>query len=347
MSKLFALVAALAILELNFCAFANAAETDSAEVPPNTESIGEAAEKSEQSKADEVKAALRGEMPEPSNIEAEADKTSAELPTEAPAKKKVSKPVLSDDTEPAAESAPKKKKTAKKVVEEEEEEDEDGDVPKADKEQEANAYMAEDDSRIGAHHDPQAQYEEGCMYLKTKQYQKALDCFSRALQLNPRMHEASYKKALVYQLAGYDKFAARRYQDVLRYRPDMDQARINLAALHRKHKHYVGAEEQYRAVIARNYFCFEAHYNLANVLIDLKRPEEAMKEYKVCQKLKPNAAHVHNNIGVLFLQKNYPEEALQQFKKAASLSPQNSTYQTNVKATAKIIAEKKAKGTTM
>jgi len=63
--------------------------------------------------------------------------------------------------------------------------------------------------------------------------------------------------------------------------------------------------------------------------------------------LKPNSAHVHNNIGVLFLQKNYPEEALQQFKKASALQPQNATYQNNVRHATKVIAEKKAKGTTM
>ena len=340
MSKLFALIAAVAIFELNFSAFAYG-QNDSAYVPPNTESIAETAEKAEQSKADDVKAALRGELPEPSSVE--AAEPAAEV---APAKKKA-KAVLSEDEIAEKPAVKKKSSPAKEMTEEEEEEEEEGDVSKGDKEQEANAFMAQDDSQLGAHHDPQSQYEEGCMYLKMKQYQKALECFNRALELRPKFHEASFKKGMVYQLAGYDKFAARRYQDVLRYRPDMDQARINLAALHRKHKHYVGAEEQYRAVIQRNYFCFEAHYNLANVLIDMKRPEEAMKEYKVCQKLKPNSAQVHNNIGVLFLQKNYPEEALQQFKKAAALSPQNATYTANVKSTVKLIAEKKAKGATM
>ena len=169
--------------------------------------------------------------------------------------------------------------------------------------------------------DPTAHYQKGCELLKENKFQAALNHFNKALELNPKYYEASYKKALIYQLTGYDKFAARRYQDILKYRPDMDLVRINLATLHHKHKHYKGAEEQLTAVVAHNYHCFEAHYNLANVYMDQQKMEDAIKEYKVCLKLQPGNGHVHNNMGVFFLQNEYVDAAVHPFGLASYLQP--------------------------
>ncbi len=189
--------------------------------------------------------------------------------------------------------------------------------------------------------DPVAYYQKGCELLKENKLQAALNHFNKALELNPKYYEASYKKALIYQLTGYDKFAAKRYQDILKYRPDMDLVRINLAALHHKHKHYKGAEEQLKAVVTHNYYCFEAHYNLANVYIDELKPEEAIKEFKVCLKLQPHNALVHNNMGVIFLQKKYVEEAVQEFHRAANLEPANKTFSGNLVLSQKMLNKKK------
>lgn len=196
-------------------------------------------------------------------------------------------------------------------------------------------------------HDPMAYYNRGCELLKANRLQDALNHFNKALELNPKMYEASYKKALIYQLTGYDKFAARRYQEILKYRPDMDLARINLATLHHKHKHYKGAEEQLKLVINRNYYNFEAHYNLANVYLDQQKPEDAVKEYKLCLKLQPKNGHVHNNMGVIFLQKKYVDEAVQEFRKAAALEPANKTFSTNLVMAQKILNKKKSGDVTM
>lgn len=195
--------------------------------------------------------------------------------------------------------------------------------------------------------DPIAHYNRGCELLKANRFQDALNDFNKALELNPKYYEASYKKALIYQLTGYDKFAARRYQDILKYRPDMDLARINLATLHHKHKHYKGAEEQLKLVVNRNYYSFEAHYNLANVYLDQQKPEDAIKEYKVCLKLQPTNAHVHNNMGVIFLQKKYVDEAVQEFRKAANLEPANKTFSTNLVLAQKMLNKRKSGDVTM
>ncbi len=319
MSKRITLLAGMAILQIGFCPSPSMSENSSADdIPPNTESISETAD-----------------AEKPAKFIQKVDE-----PEVAPKK------ALSDiDGDKTVLSSKKSKKVKEEV--EDDKDSEDKDIEKQDKESAANAFMSQDDSHQGSNIDPLAFYQAGLRFMREKKYQAALDSFNKALELNPKYHEASFRKAQVYQLTGYDKYAARRYQDVLNYRPDMTEARLNLAALHRKHKHYSGAEEQLREVIAHNFYSFEGHYNLANVLVEDNKPEEALKEYKLCLKLKPNNPMVHNNLGVLFLQRNYSEEALQEFRKAAQLSPKNPIFTTNIQTTQKLIAEKKSKGLTM
>lgn len=339
MSRSIALIAALAILELSICTTASMSEnSSSADMPANTESISETAESEQPAKLiDEKKA-----------------------PEAQPAQARKSKPMLEEGADESLEARPAKAPLARATRTMEpktdtlqahkaasKDEDKDESELKEDKEVQANAYMSHDDSRPSENCDPLVFYQAGCRAIKQKKYQLALEAFNRALELNPRYYEASYRKALVYQLTGYDKYAARRYQDVLKYRPDMDEARINLAALHRKHKHYTGAEEQLRSVLQHNFASFEAHYNLANVLVEAGKPEEALKEYKTCLKMKPNNPMVHNNLGVLFLERNYPEEALQEFRRANQIDPKNATFISNVGTAQKLIAQKKNKGLTM
>lgn len=334
MSRTVALLAILAILELGICANASKSENSASSAPVNTESISEAADAAKPAELIDS-----GEQ----NLKEEADAKAAHAV--AP----------SSDMEPSAgasgkEAAPKKKYKAQAPKEDLDDHDanrdKSEDIEKDDREAKEQAYMSHDDSHPGGTVDPKMYYDAGCRYISMKKYQLALDAFNKALELSPRYYEASYKKALVYQLAGMDKYAARRYQDILKYK-DMDEVRINLAALHRKHKHYVGAEEQLRAVLQHNWASYEARYNLANVLLEEGKLEDALKEYKMCMKMKPRDPMVHNNIGVLFLQKNYPEEALQEFRKAKELSPANQTFTANINAVQKQIAEKKRKGATM
>lgn len=329
MSRTLALIATLAIFELSICPTSCMSKNSiSSDMPANSESISEMAEA-------EQPARLIEENKDPATTTERASK----LKTVTPKYDETGKTDTGVNAKSSGVAGAKvgKSKDDSKDKDEKDLQDE--------KESAANAYMSHDDS--GEKVDPLLYYQAGLRFMKLKSYQLALDAFNKALEINPKYYEASFRKALVYQLTGYDKYAARRYQDVLKYRPDMDEARINLAALHRKHKHYIGAEEQLEAVIQHNWASFEAHYNLANVLVEDNKMEEALKEYKFCLRLRPGNADLHNNLGVLFLQKEYPDEALQEFRKAAQLAPKNQVFLTNISTASKLIAAKKSKGLAM
>lgn len=167
-------------------------------------------------------------------------------------------------------------------------------------------------------------------YANKKEFQSALNYADKALELQPQNWQAWYQKALVYQLAGYDAAAARRYLQLISHRPDMVEARIAMGMLYRKHADFELAEKEYEAAIEHQYYSFPAHFNLANLYMDQNKMEHALKEYKICLKLQPNNALVHNNLGVIFLHRNYLEEAADEFRKASTLDSANKMFADNL-----------------
>lgn len=184
-------------------------------------------------------------------------------------------------------------------------------------------------------------------FAARKDFQSALNYVDKALELQPQNWQASYQKALVYQLAGYDAAAARRYLQIIARRPDMLEARISMGMLYRKHGNLDLAAKEYQACIDEKFYCFPAHFNLANVLTDQNKLEEALKEYKVCLKLQPNNALVHNNMGVIFQKRQYLEEAADEFRKAAHLDPANKLYSENLQNVRSQLGQRAPKNVTM
>lgn len=192
--------------------------------------------------------------------------------------------------------------------------------------------------------DPTFFYRRSLSFMEESDYQSALNYIDRALALNPEFWEAWYQKALIYQLAGYDAPAARRYLALIQRRPEMVPAHIALGMLYRKHGNQDLAEDEYRTAIDLSPRCFAAHYNLANLLMDEKKPEKALREYQNCLKIKPDNAQVHNNIGVIYEARRYYEEAEKEFAKAAHLDPANSKFADNLDRIRKQIGTQKTAG---
>jgi Tfp pilus assembly protein PilF len=195
--------------------------------------------------------------------------------------------------------------------------------------------------------DPAFFYRRSLTFMEQGDFQSALNYIDKSLSLSPEYWEAWYQKALIYQMAGYDGPAARRYLALLQHRPEMVPAHIALGMLYRKHGNLELADNEYRTAIDLKPRCFAAHYNLANLLVDEQQPEKALKEYQNCLKIKPDDAQVHNNIGVLYEQGKYFEEADKEFSKATHLAPANAKFAANLDRLRKMqVSERAGQGTT-
>jgi Flp pilus assembly protein TadD len=162
------------------------------------------------------------------------------------------------------------------------------------------------------------------------QYHDALLQINRALTLNPKMWEARYLGAYVYQMEGRFPEAIQRYEQYIKVKPDNAQAHINLGVCLRHENRIDEAEDEYRKAIDMNYYSLEAHFNLANIFIAHDELEKAIKELLACEKIAPTNAWVHNNLGVIYQKRDYLEEAEQEFNKAANLEPANKTFTLNL-----------------
>jgi Flp pilus assembly protein TadD len=162
------------------------------------------------------------------------------------------------------------------------------------------------------------------------QYHDALLQINKALTLNPKMWEARYLGAYVYQMEGRFPEAIQRYQQYIKVKPDNAQAHINLGVCLRHENRIDEAEDEYRKAIDMNYYSLEAHFNLANIFIAHDELEKAIKELLACEKIAPTNAWVHNNLGVIYQKRDYMEEAEQEFNKAANLEPANKTFTLNL-----------------
>jgi Tfp pilus assembly protein PilF len=179
-------------------------------------------------------------------------------------------------------------------------------------------------------------------FVRQKDYQSALNYINKAMELTPDNYGLWYEKALIYQLAGYDAAAARRYLSLIQHRPDMLEAHIGLGSLYSKHNNLELAAQEYHRAIEINFYSFPSHYNLANVYMGQDKLTDALKEYKVCLKLKPNNAMVHNNIGVVYQQRKFYEEAAEEFARATHLDPGNQVCRDNLANVRAILAKKPA-----
>jgi len=162
------------------------------------------------------------------------------------------------------------------------------------------------------------------------QYHDALLQINKALVLNPKLWEARYLGAYVYQMEGRFPEAISRYEQYLKVKPDNVQAHINLGVCMRHENRIDEAEDEYRKAIDMNYYSLEAHFNLANIFIAHDELEKAIKELLACEKIAPTNAWVHNNLGVIYQKRDYLEEAEQEFGKAANLEPANKTFELNL-----------------
>src|SRR5262249_12410576 len=138
--------------------------------------------------------------------------------------------------------------------------------------------------------DPDYYLRRAQSFVRQKDYQSALNYINRAMELTPDNYQLWYEKALIYQLAGYDAAAARRYLSLIQHRPDMLEAHISLGTLYSKHANLDLAAQEYRRAIEISFYSFPSHYNLANVYMAQENLADALKEYKLCLKLKPSNA---------------------------------------------------------
>jgi tetratricopeptide (TPR) repeat protein len=156
-------------------------------------------------------------------------------------------------------------------------------------------------------------------------YQKSLDNYRRALQLNPI--DAGFHNNLgdLYYLEQSYQRALGEYKLAIKCNSYYTEAYNNLGLVHFKRKHYNDAQKAFFKALELNPNFAEAYNNLALVYLDKGLYQKALKEFTTALRLMPENAEVHFNLALVYLRGfKDKEKVIYYLKESLRLDPHQS-----------------------
>lgn len=161
----------------------------------------------------------------------------------------------------------------------------------------------------------------GIIAAESDNYELAIECFSKALKVNPLIPDCYYNLGNVLQLQGRQEEAIAYYKQALTLNPNYAKVHNNLGLAMDKQGNIEAAIASYRQAIALEPNCAEFHGNLADALQEQQRLEEAIFYYRQAITLQPNCAEFYSNLASTLQMQNHFEEAIAYYQQALTLQP--------------------------
>jgi tetratricopeptide (TPR) repeat protein len=203
---------------------------------------------------------------------------------------------------------------------------------------------------------------------RKNRHEKAIDAYSKALQMKTEDLDAHYNLAVALERRGKFKEAGAHYLEALRLQPNDVQAhyaravvlvlqgKIREAITHygeavRRHPIEVLAEREGRRFEgAMANYCkkmqffvrpddMEGNHNLAMALECQGKLEEAASHYAKVLRIKPDYAEAHNNLGVVLARLARIQEAADHFSEAVRIKPGYADAKKNLQRARNLLSE--------
>ena len=141
----------------------------------------------------------------------------------------------------------------------------------------------------------EAYNDRGNAYCYLKQYERAIEDFNKAIELNPNDALAYYNRGLAYcDLKEYER-AMEDYNKAIELNPDYAEAYNNRGTAYGDLKEYERAIEDYNKAIELNPDFAGAYNNRGNAYCYLKQYERAIEDSNKARELNPNYAEAYHN----------------------------------------------------
>ena len=161
----------------------------------------------------------------------------------------------------------------------------------------------------------------GAVYAAFKQYDAAIDSYTRALKLNPDLSETHNNMGLALKDKGNLDAAIESYKQALKFKPDYAEAHNNMGIALKDKENLDAAIESYKQALKFKPDLAEAHYNMGIALKGKGNIEAAIESYKQALKFKPDYAAAHNNMGITLKDKGDLDAAIESYKHALKIEP--------------------------
>jgi tetratricopeptide (TPR) repeat protein len=164
-----------------------------------------------------------------------------------------------------------------------------------------------------------AHIHRGYLYNTQGRYDKAMDDFTKTIQINPGYAEAYNNRGIIYGSQGeYDK-AINDYTKAIELKPAIAEAYNNRGLAYGYLGMYEKAIADYLKVIEINPDIAEAHNNLGMAYGNQGIYDKAIDGFTRAIELKPDYAQAYNNRAIAFYREGFMEKACLDFKKAEAL----------------------------
>jgi tetratricopeptide (TPR) repeat protein len=159
----------------------------------------------------------------------------------------------------------------------------------------------------------------GMAYRVRQSFDRALTCYSAALEIEPGSASACFGMGATLQCMGRPDEAADSFRRALALNPDFVEARYHLANFEKSIGKHAQAIENYRIAVAAQPDFADAHHNMGSALHAMGKLDEALASYE--KALWCNLPETHNNIGNIFFDRQQFDRALLSYRHALAAQP--------------------------
>jgi tetratricopeptide (TPR) repeat protein len=162
---------------------------------------------------------------------------------------------------------------------------------------------------------------DGVKALDAKQYDAAVDSFTKAVAADPKDYAARFQLALAYSLLDKDAEAIAQYRAALELKPGLYEAELNLGISLLRVKDANGALPHLKDAAAQKPSQAQPAFYLARALLDTKQWKEAESVFAAALSLDGGSAASELGLGEALAYQGRRTEAEPHLRKAASLDP--------------------------
>ena len=163
-------------------------------------------------------------------------------------------------------------------------------------------------------------YDElGLVYKSLGEPEKALECYKRSVELEPRSFHVYNNIAILLKSQGRFDEARKYYLKSVELQPDSVYANYNLGLLAKEQGSINEAIMYFRKALDSNDEDAEVHFQLGSLLFDRKNSEEAILHFRRAVDIKPGFVNAHYNLANALYLQGKVDEGVKHFRKVVQL----------------------------
>lgn len=166
-----------------------------------------------------------------------------------------------------------------------------------------------------------AWFAKAVIALTEANYDKTIDCFTKALREKPNYAEAHYALGYVYQEKDDICNAIEKYLEAVKYKSDFVEAYFALARAYGNGKDWDNAVTNYSRVITFIPDHLEAHLLRGDAYYNKKEIEKAIQDYSRVIELSPNNEEGYKKRVRVYMDKGDAESAFDDFNRLIEINP--------------------------